>query len=212
MRLAGRISGWNDDKGYGFVVPHDGGDRAFVHIKAFQAGSRRPVDGDMISYAVTRDGRGRRNATEVRFAGQRIERRKPAAPSKRGARTSRIPRMLLGSACLLAVVPGTVFGILPLVVAIACMLLSLLSYLMYWMDKEAAQRGAQRIAEGTLHLVDLLGGWPGALIAQQQFRHKTVKASFQFAFWCSVLANIAIVAWLVRSGIARALTDALLGI
>src|SRR3546814_10828901 len=70
---------------------------------------------------------------------------------------------------------------------------------MYWLDKEAAQGGAQRIPESTLHLVDLLGGWPGALIAQQQFRHKTVKRSFQFAFWCSVLANVAIMAWLVRS-------------
>src|SRR3546814_16638625 len=79
---------------------------------------------------------------------------------------------------------GTAVGILPIVVAIAYVGLSFLSYLMYWLDKEAAQGGARRIPESTLHLVDLLGGWPGALIAQQQFRHKTVKASFRFAFWC----------------------------
>ncbi|HEY9541788.1 MAG TPA: cold shock and DUF1294 domain-containing protein [Luteimonas sp.] len=206
MRLAGRISAWNDDKGYGFATPSGGGDRAFVHIKAFQPGSRRPVDGDLISYEVTRDARGRSNAAEVRFAGQRIEHRKPARSS------ARVPRALLGVACLLAVVLGTVFDVLPLVVALAGAGLSLLSYLMYWLDKEAAQGGAQRIPESTLHLVDLLGGWPGALIAQQQFRHKTVKRSFQFAFWCSVLANVAIMAWLVRSGVARSLTDALLGI
>jgi len=206
MRLAGRISGWNDDKGYGFVAPSGSGDRAFVHIKAFQPGSRRPVEGDLVSYAVTHDARGRSQATEVRFAGQRIERRRPARPS------ARIPRALLGGVCLAGVVPGTVSGLLPLVVAIAVVGLSLLSYLMYWLDKEAAQGGARRIPEGTLHLVDLLGGWPGALIAQQQFRHKTVKASFQFGFWCSVLANVAVVAWLVRSGVAHALTDALLGI
>ena len=209
MRLVGRISDWNDDKGYGFVVPHDGGDRAFVHIKAFPAGSRRPINGDLISYAIARDARGRNNATEVRFAGQRIEQRKPAMPPMR---ISRIPRMQLGIASLITIALGTVFGILPLVMMIACLLLSVLSYLMYWLDKEAAQRSAQRIPENTLHLVDLLGGWPGALIAQQQFRHKTVKASFQVVFWCSVLANLALVAWLVRSGIARDLTDALLGI
>src|SRR3546814_17831244 len=67
MRLAGRISAWNDDKGYGFATPSGGGDRAFVHIKAFQPGSRRRVDGDLISYEVTRDARGRRNATEGGF-------------------------------------------------------------------------------------------------------------------------------------------------
>ena len=124
----------------------------------------------------------------------------------------RIPRKLLGGASLLAVVLGTVSGLLPLVPAIACAAASGLSYLLYWLDKEAAQQGAQRIPENTLHLIDLLGGWPGALIAQQQFRHKTIKGSFQFGFWCSVLGNIAITAWLVRSGIARLLTDALLGI
>ena len=64
---------------------------------------------------------------------------------------------------------ATAIGILPIVVAIACVGLSLLSYLMYWLDKEAAQSGAQRTPESTLHLVDLLGGWPGALVAQQQF-------------------------------------------
>lgn len=209
MRLVGRISDWNDDKGYGFVVPHDGGDRAFVHIKAFQAGSRRPVAGDLISYAIARDTRGRNNATQVRFAGQRIEQRKAAKPPMR---ISRIPRAWLGSGCLLAIAIATVFGIFPLAVAIACGLLSVLSYLMYWLDKEAAQRNAQRIPENTLHLVDLLGGWPGALIAQQQFRHKTIKVSFQFVFWCSVLGNLALTTWLVRSGIARSLTDALLGL
>src|SRR3546814_17649087 len=81
MRLAGRISAWNDDKGYGFATPSGGGDRAFVHIKAFQPGSRRPVDGDLISYEVTCDARGRSNAAEVRFAGQRIEHRNPATCS-----------------------------------------------------------------------------------------------------------------------------------
>src|SRR3546814_5712656 len=111
---------------------------------------------------------------EVRFAGQRIAQRKPTrAPT-------RIPRRLLGSAALVAVMVGTAVGILPIVVAIAYVGLSFLSYLMYWLDKEADQGGARRIPESTLHLVDLLGGWPGALIAQQQFRHKTVKASFQF--------------------------------
>lgn len=206
MRLAGRITDWNDDKGYGFVTPNGGGDRTFVHIKAFQPGSRRPVDGDLVSYAVARDGRGRSSASEVRFAGQRIAQRKTAR------QPTRIPRMLLGSAALVTAVVGTAIGILPIVVAIACAGLSLLSYLMYWLDKEAAQGGARRIPESTLHLVDLLGGWPGALIAQQQFRHKTVKESFQFGFWCTVFANIMIVSWLVRSGIARSLTDALLGI
>ena len=70
----------------------------------------------------------------------------------------------------------------------------------------------QRTSESTLHSVDLLGGWPGALIAQQQFRHKTVKTSFQQIFWVTVLVNIAVAAvvWLMHSGIAQSITAKLL--
>ena len=53
--------------------------------------------------------------------------------------------------------------------------------------------------------MDLLGGWPGALLAQQQFHHKTIKQSFQQAFWITVVANLAGTWWLVSTGKAAAL-------
>lgn len=202
MRFVGRVSNWNDDKGFGFVAPHDDGTRAFIHIKAFQFGSRRPVDGDLISYETSKDARGRINAINARFAGQRIEKREPRRP---------IPGLMLGVIFLLAVLVGTLLDIVPAVIPIAYLALSVVSYLVYWWDKDAAGKGMQRTPENTLHFVDLLGGWPGGLIAQQQFRHKTVKATFQSVFWFTVLANLAAVAWLVHNGSARALTTALLG-
>jgi uncharacterized membrane protein YsdA (DUF1294 family)/cold shock CspA family protein len=199
MRLVGRISGWNDEKGYGFVVPHDGGDRAFVHVRAFRFGSRRPVNGDLISYSASKDARGRSNATNVRHAGQRRENSRP------------LPRSAIGALSLLAVLGGALFGVVPYAVSIGYALLSCLSYLMYLFDKAAAAKDRQRTPESTLHFVDLLGGWPGALIAQQQFHHKTVKASFQSVFWFTVLTNVVAVVWLVRSGNAQLLAHALLG-
>lgn len=42
-----------------------------------------------------------------------------------------------------------------------------------------AERGRWRTPENTLHVAELLGGWPGALVAQQLFRHKTRKISYQ---------------------------------
>ncbi|QOW22949.1 DUF1294 domain-containing protein [Novilysobacter avium] len=202
MRFVGRISDWNEVKGYGFVTPHDGGDRAFVHIKAFQFGSRRPVDGDLISYAAAKDARGRTTATDARHAGQKIQQRKPYRP---------LPRLALGVIFLVAVTLGLLFGRVPAVITVGYMLLSCVSYIMYSLDKAAAGKDMQRTPESTLHLADLLGGWPGALIAQQQFHHKTVKASFQQAFWVTVLVNIAVVVWLVHSGLAHAITATLLG-
>jgi len=50
-----------------------------------------------------------------------------------------------------------------------------------------------------LHLLSLLGGWPGALIGQGLFRHKTSKQSFQFMFWLTVAINIGAIV-LIASG------------
>ncbi|QBF26707.1 DUF1294 domain-containing protein [Pseudomonas tructae] len=67
--------------------------------------------------------------------------------------------------------------------ALAYPLASLASFLLYWRDKQQARNQAWRTPEKVLHASELLGGWPGALLAQQRFRHKTRKLSFQASFW-----------------------------
>ena len=212
MRQAGRITIWNDDKGFGFLTPVDGGSRVFVHIKAFQAATRRPVEGDLISYAASVDAKGRVNAADVRFAGQRIP--PPRTPRGVGRRKPpmRVPRTAIGSGFLLLVVVLMVMDKVPAVLSLVYLLMSAVSFMAYVLDKDAAGKPRrQRTPEATLHMLDLLSGWPGGLIAQQQSRHKTVKASFQVAFWSTVLANLAGAAWLVRSGAAEGLKRMLLG-
>lgn len=200
MRLVGRITDWNDEKGYGFVVPDGGGDRAFVHVRAFQRGSRRPLVGDLISYLPAKDPRGRTNASDIRHVGQKIA-------AGRGA--SRFPRAALGFTALICSAGLALFGLIPGVLAGAISALSGLTYFMYWLDKSAARRNRQRTPESTLHLLGVAGGWPGALIAQQQFRHKTIKRSFQVSFWVTVALNIAFLAWLARSGAAARIAQTL---
>ena len=190
MRLAGRIADWNDDKGFGFVTPTGGGTRAFVHISTFQRGSRRPVEGDLVSYLPAVDARGRTNATQIRHAGQKI--------AVRG-QPSRVPRAPLGTLALLACAAAGAAGWLPMPLVAGYAAASLVAWLMYRSDKVAAQREHQRIPEANLHLASLLGGWPGALIAQQAFRHKTIKQPFQVVFWVTVALNLAGVAWLLQS-------------
>ena len=79
---------------------------------------------------------------------------------------------------------------------LAYMGLSVLTFMMYWQDKWAAQKGQWRTPEKTLQMLALAGGWPGAVLAQQWLRHKTSKASFQVTFWTMVSINMLGVIWL----------------
>ena len=72
-------------------------------------------------------------------------------------------------------------GYLPFVVAGSYIGLSAVTFVRYALDKSAANNDRWRTPENTLHLLGLLGGWPGALVAQGQLRHKSKKTSFRIA-------------------------------
>ncbi|BEO79954.1 cyanate transport [Serratia marcescens] len=73
------------------------------------------------------------------------------------------------------------------------LLANLLTFLIYGGDKLAARKGWRRVPEATLLLFGALGGWLGALAAQQLFRHKTQKQPFKTWFILSVALNLAVV-------------------
>lgn len=62
----------------------------------------------------------------------------------------------------------------------------------YARDKRCAETDSWRISEARLHLLELLGGWPGAWLAQLWLRHKTSKASYQLTFWLIILLHQAV--------------------
>jgi len=92
------------------------------------------------------------------------------------------------------------FHKIPLIVLVVYLSLSIITYIMYAIDKSAAQKGTWRTKESTLHLLSLVGGWAGALIAQAILRHKSQKQSFRFIFWITVVINLAIFIWLFALG------------
>lgn len=73
------------------------------------------------------------------------------------------------------------------------------TFLAYAIDKAAAQSNRWRIPESTLHALALLGGWPGAMLAQTLLRHKSVKREFRLIFWITVAVNLLVLGWLVRA-------------
>ncbi|MGB2713217.1 MAG: DUF1294 domain-containing protein [Vicinamibacterales bacterium] len=100
-------------------------------------------------------------------------------------------------ACLfLALIAGlAVSGDLPVAVPALYLAASLTAFVLYRADKTAAVSGGRRTPEDTLLVVGLLGGWPGALVAQRLVHHKSRKASFQLLFWMTVVVNCAVLAW-----------------
>ncbi len=81
--------------------------------------------------------------------------------------------------------------LLPLLAAVYG-LMSLVCFFAYYRDKQFAIKGRQRTPEARLHLYEVLGGWPGGLLAQRLIRHKNRKLSYQLVFWLIVLLHVAL--------------------
>jgi uncharacterized membrane protein YsdA (DUF1294 family) len=106
-------------------------------------------------------------------------------------------RLAIGIAILfLAVIGGLVArGVLPPGILVLYLAASFTAAVAYGVDKSAAQSGRWRTAESTLHVLALIGGWPGALVAQRVFRHKSRKPSFRTAFLATVALNCGALLW-----------------
>ena len=180
MRYQGRITKWKDDQGFGFITPNGGGAPVFVHIKTFSDRDRRPVGNEFVTYELTADEQRRPRAAKVAFVGER----RAEPPVDRGW----VPFAFL-TAFLVALAGAVLVGKLPLAVLGVYSAASVVAFLAYAFDKSAAEKGQWRTQEGTLHLFSLVGGWPGALLAQKAFRHKSRKREFQTAFWATVVLN-----------------------
>ncbi|MDP3813709.1 DUF1294 domain-containing protein [Pseudomonas sp.] len=213
MELQGLLKSWNDDKGFGFIQPHQDGAEVFVHISAIH-GDRRPVAGDAVVYSASQDQQGRLRAEHMRVAGASSLDRPPIRQKSRLAKVPAAAEPKPSTARQLGAYAGPVQNLGPKLLVLAALcglpllgslqlllnsgfiwglvayaLTSVLSFCQYWGDKRNALKGRRRTPEKAMHLLELLGGWPGALLAQQCFRHKTRKLSYQLAFWAIVAAH-----------------------
>lgn len=191
MRFQGRITTWHDEKGFGYITKNIGGTPLFVHIKGFRDGQRRPLGGELVTYEQAHDDRGRARAANVSF----VSFSKPTKQTK-GAGA---PTLVLACGFLLALVLGAWAKTIPWMSVAAYTLVSATTFLAYSRDKSAAQKGRWRTPESRLQLMALLGGWPGAAIAQVWLRHKSQKLSFRFVFWAMAIIHCAAVSWMFFS-------------
>ena len=185
----GKISTWNDEKGFGFITPNSGSKSVFIHINDFSKRHKRPVQGLSVLYSLSKDPQGRLYATNV-------------YPEKGHKEATKIGRqrlfsVFISSAFICIIVGLVLINKLPATILVVYVVASVLTFGLYAKDKSAAQKGKWRTAESTLHLFSIAGGWPGAAIAQSILRHKSKKISFRVVYWFTVIINWCILGWLL---------------
>ncbi len=177
----GRITEWNDERGFGFITSDDGGKKVFVHIKSFTSRRMRPLVDDIVSYNLSTDARGRFQADNVSYIKKSIW--------SDSYLFSTILFLIVAVVFLVFVAVSAYYEKLPFMVFGYYIIISGVTFFAYSLDKSAAKNKEWRLREDTLHILSLLGGWPGALAAQVLIRHKSKKISFRIVFWGTVALN-----------------------
>jgi uncharacterized membrane protein YsdA (DUF1294 family)/cold shock CspA family protein len=175
-QLKGKIRKWDDEKGFGFITSEQGEKNVFFHISDVANRRYRPSEETPVTYTLSYDDRQRPRARNVRFMS-------PPAYS------SIIPSFVSGLFFTLLIIVTRIYD-KSLLIPVVSMVVSILTFLAYGYDKSQAMQKKQRVPERSLHLLSLLCGWPGALIAQHHYHHKNRKSSFQFTYWVVVVMNI----------------------
>ena len=210
MNKQGTIVRWDAERGFGFVRSPATDADVFFHVRDYRGGSTSPSEGLQVRYEEIHVGGKGPRAMAVMPLGAEDNRRRGAGPAGTAAPDGRRRRQAPPHAhaeirAMLVLVPlYTALLVwaawtqrLPVPVVLSAPLLGAVTFYMYWRDKFAAQRGAWRTPEQALHLASLLGGWPGAWLAQRLLRHKSSKPSFRTVYWGTVAAHwLALAFWL----------------
>ena len=201
----GRIERWDDARGFGFITsdaPVAGSSGPlFFHIRDVDRTHPRPRVGARVRFTPERQRDGRWRAVRVaaidvaapRDARARSRRRDAERPARAVSGVAISAATIAWAALLVGAIAS---GRLPPVALAALAGLNALTFIVYAFDKRAARQGRQRTPELHLHLLELLGGWPAAALAQQALRHKRAKPDYRRVFASMIVLHLlALAAW-----------------
>ena len=200
-KLDGIVIKYNTEKKFGLIQTNRNKD-IFFHIREFRP-RRAPIIGERIVFTLGKDKQGRSCAVNIQELAfviqkeqqkyQRIQRQQTyEAYQERQEQKHGV----LNAICIFALVyliliaiSTLFFNILKFVFA-WYIIISTISFVVYYLDKVAAENEERRTPEKTLHLIDVLGGWIGASFAHKLLNHKTTKAEFRNIFYLTIIINI----------------------
>ena len=132
MRIKGKITTWNDEKGFGFITPKGGGKQVFIHISAFSGRNRRPEINQLVTYVSSTDKQGRPRAEKATLVGGNLQKKEYRSNGTLS---------ILSSGFFLAIVSISVLaGKIPVIILALYLVASLLTFFVYAVDKSAAQK------------------------------------------------------------------------
>ncbi len=200
VRTKGKIIKWNDEKGFGFILPFDSQKNIFVHIKSFSDKSVRPAEGQDVTYTIQKNDDGRDSAIKVSRSTDNLVRNKTSNHRKKNINPTykRIntdntqldlkPVQSISPFYTIIILSFVAFlfhftieGKLPPFIIVIYIVMGLMTYFIYSEDKDMAINNERRTSEQKLLTLSFFGGWIGALIAQQKFQHKTKKIRYYVA-------------------------------
>jgi uncharacterized membrane protein YsdA (DUF1294 family)/cold shock CspA family protein len=203
VRQQGHIKKWQDDKGFGFIETENG-DSVFFHINEFKA-RRRPNVGEQVVFTLGHDNQRRMQASDVqelsfvqRKRAQKIRQSNHKHSNQADFEAGKKKRLFFGIGFYAVLLLFTVIYEISWLVLGWYIALGQITYMTYAKDKSAAQNGDWRTPESTLHLLSVLGGWVGAMVAQTYLRHKSQKPEFRMAYYLTVVVNFTALLFVLR--------------
>ena len=200
LGVSGKIVKWDSERGFGFVKTAEVAEDIFFHVNTLVGKNETsPQQNESVTvFAKYDDDKKRWSATKI--TSPKREQLKAECEAKEHTLIRPMKDKLKWAA--------PVVGVWLLVVYVASwalgtsyLLISSITLAIYALDKKLAlDKTNNRIPENTLHVLAVIGGWAGALVARFLFRHKTQKQPFVQIFWVTVASNVSITVYLIISG------------
>ncbi|WP_070966064.1 DUF1294 domain-containing protein [Vibrio sonorensis] len=179
MAILGTISEWNRSKGCGYIAVENQKTKIFFNIHDVRGYSREPAVRETVLFKLSSDTAGSLRAVNIE---------RPV-----------VFNFSLAMVIWFSTVMGASIALLdyPPVVGMFYLLLSSISYMCYLFDRSAVRLGKNRVPDFLFHLLSLLGGWPGSLLAQSFMHHKYDSLVFKSVFWLTAVINFCFFAWTI---------------
>jgi len=110
-QITGTLKTWNQDKGFGFITPANGGQDIFVHVSEYPRAGGPPKVGELLLFEVTLNKEGKKKAVKVQRPGQPATQARSRPPRQaRQDKPSLMGRMF--SVVLLLILAGAGYSFL----------------------------------------------------------------------------------------------------